>query len=83
MYTAVNPVSRSAAVGAAADAAAGYRRFAGTGAPARPRESASAAPFMPAAMPAQSPATLLTTLIERMGGATGSRAKGSYVNLRI
>lgn len=32
---------------------------------------------------ANSPAALLATLIERMGGALDSRAKGSYVNLRI
>ncbi len=30
-----------------------------------------------------SPAGLLSALIERMGGAVDSRTKGSYVNLRI
>lgn len=30
-----------------------------------------------------SPAALLGALIERMGGAVDSRAKGSYVNLRV
>ena len=30
-----------------------------------------------------SAANLLADLIERMGGAAGSRAKGSYVNLRV
>ncbi|MCC6709736.1 MAG: hypothetical protein IT492_19455 [Gammaproteobacteria bacterium] len=30
-----------------------------------------------------SPAALLGALIERMGGAVDSRAKGAYVNLRV
>ena len=30
-----------------------------------------------------SPAGLLSALIERMGGAVDSRTKGSYVNLRV
>ena len=30
-----------------------------------------------------SSARLLSALIERMGGASGSRPKGSYINLRV
>lgn len=35
------------------------------------------------AAPQNSPAALLSALIERMGGAADSHSKGSYVNLRI
>ena len=84
MSIGLNTIRTGLGVGASGDPTAPYRRF------AQPQSERAAAPAERCTMPplpvpfeAQTPADLLAVLLDRMGGAQGSRAKGSYVNLRI
>ena len=83
-------VNGTGAIGGAA-AAARYRRFdnprgsAAGAASERQRERVAAPPAsaFDDESPLPTPARLLASLIDRMGGAAGSRVKGSFVNLRV
>ena len=69
---------------------ASYRRYAAdaprdtpASSPGAPRDTLSPPPRAVHGAPPATPAALLGALIDRMGGTLASRAKGSYVNLRV